>query len=152
MALDTIASLPGQHDINDQFVPGQQHIHKSLNILKQMQSPGHHYQFGALTADFYGYTGQDRRAWLDEAGTYPTNVQEKIKAAIVQALSNVRDDGSAAPIQVKLRWDSAPGGPDVWVTLDTSDPAAPFYTIKILNCISPMASALAERRKERKKT
>src|SRR5215213_162147 len=105
MALDTIAALPGQHDINDQFVPGQDHIKKSLNILKHMS----HYQFGALTADFYNITGQDRQRWLNEASTYPADVQEKIKAAIVQALNNVGEDGSAAPIQVKLKWGSAPG-------------------------------------------
>jgi len=146
MSLDLIASYPGQHDINDQYVPGQFHLHKSLNILKHMS----HYQFGALTADFYGITGQDRQNWLNEAGTYPPNVQEKIKAAIVQALSNVKDDGTPAPIQVKLEWGSASGGADVWVTLmlDTA-PAqpTPFYKIKIINCKSPMASALAERRK-----
>lgn len=148
MAFDTIADLPGQLDINDQFVPGQNHIQKSLHILKHMS----HYKFGALTADFYNLTGQDRQRWLNEAATYPTDVQEKIKAAIVQALNNVGDDGSPAPIQVKLKWASAPGNPDVRVTLDTSNPAAPFYTVKILNCMSPMASALAERRKDRKKT
>jgi hypothetical protein len=142
MTLDKIAQLPGQHDINEQYTPGA-HLDKSRGILHNMHG---NYQFGALTADYYGYTGQERQTWLDEAGTYPTDVKEKIKNAIIEALSHKNTNGDPDPIPLKLEWSNGPGLPDVKVTYD---PSAPSYTIEIINCLSPMASALAERRKRK---
>ena len=93
------------------------------------------YQFGALTADYYGLTGQERQNWLNEAATYPENVKQKIKNAIVEALSH-KQNGNDAPIPVKLQWKSNAGPPDVQVTYD---PGVPSYTIDILNCVPPIA-------------
>jgi hypothetical protein len=146
MSLDSIAYLPGGQDINDQFLRGV-NIKKSLSILKRMTGHGGHYQFGALTADFYDYRGQERQQWLDEAGTYPTDVKDKIKNAIVQALSHQDTNGNPDPIQVILKWTQNGGSPDVNVTYD---PAAPSYTIEILNCVQPMVARLAERRQRKK--
>jgi hypothetical protein len=143
MGLDTIAQFVGQADINAQYTPGG-HIHKSLGVLRNMHG---NYRFGALTADYYGLTGQERQNWLDLAGTYPDDVKQKIKDAIVNALSH-KHNGNDAPIPLKLEWKNDSGPPDVKVTYDS---VVPSYTIEILNCLPPMAAALASRR-ERKKT
>ena len=138
MSLETIGLLPSQAEINEQYTPGT-NLHKSLGILHAMRG---NYQFGALTADYYGLTGQERQNWLDEAATYPDNVKQKIKDAIVQALSH-KHNGNDAPISLKLSWTKNGGPPDVQVTYD---PGAPSYTIEIFNCIAPMAL-----RRDRKK-
>jgi hypothetical protein len=87
-------------------------------------------------------SGQERQNWLNEAATYPENVKQKIKNAIVEALSH-KQNGNDAPIPVKLQWKSNAGPPDVQVTYD---PGVPSYTIDISNCVPPMAL-----RRERKK-
>src|SRR3954454_5011419 len=144
MTLDTIHTLPGGKDINDQFLGGT-NIHKSLAILKRMTGHGGHYRFGTLTADFYNLRGQERQHWLDECDTYPVDARDKIKAAIVAALSNTAPNGDPAPIQIMLKWTQNGGAPDVKVY-----ETATLHTIEILNLVPPMASALAERRDRKK--
>ena len=51
---ELIAGLPGQADINDQFIP--QNLPKTLTDLKKLLKAGNgNYQFGSLTAEYYGY-------------------------------------------------------------------------------------------------
>jgi hypothetical protein len=148
MSLTTIGSLPGGKDINDQFLPGTK-IHKTLAILKRLTGHGGGgYHFGELTADFYNLTGQERQNWLNEAGTYPANVKDGIKNAIIAALSHLDTNGDPAPIPVVLTWTQNGGRPDINIIFE---PLMPKYTIAIFNCLPPVASALADRRKKKNK-
>jgi hypothetical protein len=149
MGLTTIAQFPGTVDLDTQYTPGT-NLHNSVGILHRMHGL---YQFGAITADFFGMTGQARTNWLNEAGSYPDFVKDTIKDIVMDSLTHKKNNQDD-PIQIKWSWTSDSGYPGVKVTYDQGDPSGtpprgPSYMIQIFNLASPMASALASRR-ERK--
>jgi hypothetical protein len=147
MGLLTIAGLPGQHDINGQFKVGA-NIHRTLALFKRLYNAGT-YPFGALTAAYNNYVpgSIEYNTWMQDAGTYPTAAQDKIKNCIIQALTHKDQHGNDDPIPVTINWSQ--GSPsDVKCTFH---PSGPSYTIEIIGYPAPPQSLLAERR-EKKKT
>ena len=144
MGLLTLARLPGRRDINGQFKSAN--IHRTLALFKRLYNAGN-YQFGALTAAYNNYLpgSSEYDTWMQDAGTYPQDAQDKIKNCIIQALTNKGKDGRDDPIQVTITW--SPGSPnDVTCTFD---PSVPCYAIEIIGYPSPPDSALAERREKK---
>jgi hypothetical protein len=107
------------------------------------------YKFGELTARFLRLDASERQAWLHEVNLYPEDVQEEIKRHIVCALTHKGSDGKDNPIPIKFKW-SGGARPAVKVTYDPA-PAGPMFTIEIVGLPPPMASALADRRGQKKK-
>jgi hypothetical protein len=143
MSRELIGGLPGQADINNQFV--LQNLGTTLTDLKKLLKDGAgNYQFGALTAAYYGYVPgtPDYINWMEEAGTYDKKARDKIKKAIIKA---VKDE--SAPVPIKFEWDENGSPQDVIVTLNSSPRS---YTIKIVGYPAPAASALAGRKKKKK--
>ena len=143
MSRALIAGLPGQTDINNQFI--LQNLGTTLTDLKKLLKDGNgNYQFGALTAKYYGYLPDTPEYinWMEEAGTYDKKARDKIKKAIIKA---VKDESS--PLPIKFVWDQNGSPKDVIVTLNSSPRS---YTIKIVGYPAPAASPLAGRKKKKK--
>lgn len=144
MGLLTVGGLPGRRDINGQF--DHANIHRTLALFKRLYQGGN-YQFGALTAAYNNYTpgSGEYDTWMQDAGLYPQDAQDKIKNCIVQALTHKDKDGKDDPIQVTITWSE--GNPnDVKVTFN---PSVPSYAIEIIGYPSPPTSHLAERREKK---
>jgi hypothetical protein len=142
MSRELIGGLPGQADINDQFIP--KNLGTTLTDLKKLLKDGSgNYQFGALTAKYYGYLPgtPEYINWMEEAGAYDKKARDTIKKAIIKA---VKDESS--PLPIKFDWDENGSPKDVIVTKNSSPPS---YTIKIVGYPAPAASALAGRRKKK---
>jgi hypothetical protein len=141
MGRELIGGLPGQADINDQFTTGN--LHKTLTELKKLlQNGGGNYQFGSLTAAYYGYLpgSPEYINWMEEVALYDKTARDKIKAAVIAAVKH-----HGAPIPITFHWDPTGSPKEVVVTVT---PAS--YRIDIVGYPSPAASALASRRKKKK--
>jgi hypothetical protein len=139
MGRELIASLPGQKDINEQFTI--QNLPKTLGDLKKLLHDGNgNYQFGSLTAQYYGYVPGSPAYinWMEEAALYDKNARDKIKKAIIEAVNH-----SAGPLPITFYWDPTGSPQDVKVTVLSSPPS---YKIEIVGYPAPAASALADRR------
>jgi hypothetical protein len=143
MSRALIAGLPGQTDINNQFI--LQNLGTTLTDLKKLLKDGNgNYQFGALTAKYYGYLPgtPEYINWMEEAGTYDKKARDKIKKTIIKA---VKDESS--PLPIEFIWDENGSPKDVIVTLNSSPRS---YTIKIVGYPTPAKSLLAGRKKKKK--
>jgi hypothetical protein len=142
MGRELIAGLPGQADINDQFTLGN--LPKTLTDLKKLLKTGNgNYQFGTLTAAYYGYLPgtPEYINWMDEVALYDKAARDKIKKAVIDAVDN-----KSGPLPITFTWDPTGSPKEVVVTLNSS-PAS--YTIDIVGYPAPAASALASRRKKK---
>jgi hypothetical protein len=143
MSRELIAGLPGQGDINDQFIP--QNLGKTLTDLKKLLQAGNgNYQFGSLTAEYYGYQPgtPEYINWMEEVALYDKTARDKIKKAVIAAVNH-----KSAPLPITFKWDPTGSPQEVVVTLNSSPPS---YTIEIVGYPAPAASALASRRKKKK--
>ncbi len=143
MSRELIAGLPGQADINDQFIP--QNLPQTLTDLKKLLKAGNgNYQFGTLTAAYYGYLPgtPEYINWMEEVALYDKTAREKIKKAVIAAV-----DHKSGPLPITFKWDPTGSPPEVVVTLNSSPPS---YTIEIVGYPAPAPSALAYRRKKKK--
>lgn len=136
-----IAKIPGQKDINDQFIPGQ-HLDKTLGHLKKLLQDGQgDYPFGELTAAYYGFVHgtPDYKNWIKEAQTvYDTTAQDKIKRAVIAAVTH-----QPKSLPITFSWDEAGSPKDVKVTETSSS-----YTVEIIGYPAPEKSALADRKRK----
>jgi hypothetical protein len=140
---ELIAGLPGQADINDQFIP--QNLPKTLTDLKKLLKAGNgNYQFGSLTAEYYGYLPgtPEYINWMEEVALYDKTARDKIKKAVIAAV-----DHKSGPLPITFKWDPTGSPQEVVVTLNSSPPS---YTIEIVGYPAPAPSALAYRRKKKK--
>lgn len=143
----TVGGLPGQRDINGQFLGAN--IHRTLALFKKIYKNGN-YQFGALTAAYNNYLpgSGEYDTWMQDAALYPADAQDKIKNCLVQALTHKGSDGKDDPIAVTITWSK--GSPnDVKCTFHPT-PLPPSYTIEIIGYPGPPQSLLAERREKKK--
>jgi len=143
MSRELIAGLPGRQDINDQFTPGN--LPKTLTDLKKLLKAGNgNYQFGSLTAEYYGYLpgSPEYINWMEEVALYDKNARDKIKKAVMAAVNY-----KSGPLPITFKWDPTGSPQEVVVTLNSSPPS---YTIEIVGYPAPATSALAYRRKRKK--
>lgn len=143
MSRELIAGLPGQADINDQFTV--QNLPTTLTDLKKLLKEGNgNYQFGTLTAAYYGYQPgtPEYINWMEEVALYDKAARHKIKKAVIEALV----DNKSAPLPITFSWDPTGSPQEVVVTVNSSPPS---YTIEIVGYPAPAASALAKRRKKK---
>jgi hypothetical protein len=143
MSRELIAGLPGQVDINDQFKPGN--LPKTLTDLKKLlKTGGGNYQFGSLTAEYYGYLPgtPEYINWMEEVALYDKTARDKIKKAVIEAVSH-----KSGPLPITFKWDPTGSPQEVVVTLNS---APPSYTVEIVGYPAPATSALAARRKKKK--
>jgi hypothetical protein len=143
MGRELIAGLPGQADINNQFTAAN--IGKTLADLKKLLKEGNgNYQFGTLTALYYGYLPNTPEYinWMEEVALYDKTARDKIKQTIIAAVKN-----HSPPWPVKFVWHPT-GSPQEVVVTQYSSP--PSFTIDIVGYPAPAASALASRRKKKK--
>src|SRR5258708_11436958 len=101
MGLLTIAGLPGRRDINGQFKPAN--IHRTLALFKGLYSACN-YQFGALTAAYNNYLpgSSEYDTWMQDAGTYSQDGEDKIKNCIIKAPNTKGKECKDDPIQVTI--------------------------------------------------
>lgn len=143
MSRELIAGLPGQADINDQFTAGN--LSKTLTDLKKLLKAGNgNYQFGSLTAEYYGYLPgtPEYINWMEEVALYDKTARNKIKKAVIAAV-----DHKPASLPITFKWDPTGSPQEVVVTLNSSPPS---YTIEIVGYPAPATSALGDRRKKKK--
>jgi hypothetical protein len=137
-----IAKIPGQKNINDQFIAGN--LGTTLRHLKKLLEDGKgDYSFGALTAMYYGYTPgtPDYINWMDEVYTnYDKPARDKIKEAVIAAVTH-----QSKPLPITLHWDPTGSPKEVVVSQSSSS-----YTIEIIGYPAPAKSALADRRNKKK--
>jgi hypothetical protein len=141
MGKELLAGLPGQADINNQFVVA--HLPATLNDLDDLLKVGNgNYQFGTLTAKYYGYEPgtPEYINWLEECGLYDKKARDKIKKGVIDAVKH-----HGGPLPIKFTWNPLGSPQSVTVTDHGSS-----YTIDIVGYPAPAASALAERRKRKK--
>jgi hypothetical protein len=145
----TLDQMPGRSDINSQYSAGR--IKDTLAYYKNLPpGAGGDYQFGVLTAWFCKLDPNDRQNWEESVRTYPQDVRDEIKSTIIAALSNKDSSGNDSPIPITFKW--TPGPKAVVVTyIPAGVPSGPSYKIEIVGYASPMAAALAERRRTKKK-
>lgn len=143
MSRELIAGLPGQTDINNQFTA--KNLSKTLADLKKLLKAGNgNYQFGSLTAAYYGYLPgtPEYINWMEEVALYDKTARDKIKQAVIAAVNH-----HSAPLPITFKWDPTGSPQEVVVTLNSSPPS---YTVEIIGYPAPAASALADRRKKKK--
>ena len=145
----TLDRMPGRLDINSQYSAGQ--IKRTLDYYKSLPpGAGGDYQFGVLTARFCNLDPSSRDDWEKSVKTYPQAVRDMIKSTIIAALSNKDSGGNDSPIPITFKWN--PGLNAVTVTyIPAGVPSGPSYKIEIVGYPAPMAAALAERRRAKKK-
>ena len=80
MGDDLVLTRPGKPDINDQFTAGN-NIRKTRRIYDRIKDHNAgHYNFGELTAFFYGFNENQDNAWQDDIkNNYRPNVIDQIK-------------------------------------------------------------------------
>jgi hypothetical protein len=131
MAMESVGRIPGKKDINDQFSRGN--IKKTLDYYNSIKGKDGDYEFGALTNKWY----QAGNQWMNDVKLYPEDIRDQIKQYVIEALTN-QTDGKPDPIPFLLKW--SPG--EEKKVNRIYDP----YTIEIVGCIEPPASALYERK------
>src|SRR3954452_16931537 len=92
MSRELIGGLPGQNDINAQFTAPN--LVKTLRDLKKLlQAGGGNYQFGSLTAEYYGYLPgtPEYINWMEEVALYDKTARDKIKKAVIAAVKHNPD-------------------------------------------------------------
>jgi hypothetical protein len=146
MSKKLIADIPGQNDINGQFIP--KNMAKTFKEFKKLLKDDN-YVFGTLTAAYHGWApgSPEYDTWMAEVATYPTTAQDKIKHAIIKALKHIKTNGGDDPIQVILKWTK--DGTKKEVLPPVFDPTVPSYTIEIVGYPEPATSLLAERKKKK---
>lgn len=136
-----IAQLPGRANINDQFIP--KNLRRTLGFLKKLLKQGNGtYQFGTLTAMYYGYLPgtPEYINWMEEVALYDKAARDKIKDAVIAAVTYQPD-----PLPITFVWHPA-GSPKAVTVTQTSSSC----TIDITGYPAPASSALADRRKKKK--
>lgn len=139
MGRELIGGLPGQANINDQFTA--QNLPKTMGCLKKLLKDGNgNYQFGSLTAAYYGYAPgtPEYINWMEEVALYDQTARDKIKKAVIAAVNH-----QSAPLPITFTWDPAGSPKDVKVSHSSSS-----YTIAIIGYPAPAKSALADRKKK----
>jgi hypothetical protein len=132
MAMESVGKLPGKKDINNQF--SRENIKKTLEYYNSIKNKADgDYTFGALTDKWYKAGPQ----WMTDVKLYPQDIRDEIKKYIIEALTN-ETDGQPDPIPFLLKWSA---GEEKKVNR-TFDP----FTIEIVGCIEPPASAVYERK------
>lgn len=134
MSRETLAKLPGKHDIDGQFKPAN--IHRTQALFKKLYKNGT-YTFGTLTAAYNNYPvgSPEYDTWMKDADSYPPKARDPIKDCIIEAMT-----GKDAPVPVVITWTQS-NDRDVKVSRDASG-----FTIEIIGYAAPPTSALAERR------
>ena len=141
MAISTLKQYPGVPDVNEQFT--QKNIAKTLRLYKKIKKRNGDYQFGELTAKYYGFKKDQDGAWqADLMKHYPEDVQAEIKRTIVHALTNVDHRGRAKPIPVSIGFSAS----KTKAVVVTYQPSVPSYKIEITGFQGLLRKALAERR------
>jgi hypothetical protein len=146
MGRELIAGLPGQQDINGQFTA--QNLPKTLRDLKKLLQNGNgNYQFGSLTAAYYGYLPgtPEYINWMEEVALYDKNARDKIKKAVIDAVNH-----QPHPLPITFTWNPAGSPQDVTVTPLPSSYNPTSYSIDIVGYPAPAVSALADRRNKKK--
>jgi hypothetical protein len=114
MADDSVLARPGKKDINGQFTAGKM-IRKTKRIYDALSRNGD-YQFGELTAFFYGYDVDEAAAWqVDIKMNYPQDVIDKIKKFVIEVLDKVDPKDKNTPISLEFKWDQN-GNPNAVLT------------------------------------
>jgi hypothetical protein len=131
MAMESVGRIPGKKDINNQF--SRENIKKTLDYYNSIKGQNGDYEFGALTNKWY----QAGNQWMNDVKLYPPDIRDQIKQYVIEALTN-QTDGKPDPIPFLLKW--SPG--EEKKINRTYDP----YTIEIVGCAEPPASALYERK------
>jgi hypothetical protein len=146
MSKKLIEDIPGQNDINGQFIP--KNMAKTFKEFKKLLK-NDDYEFGTLTAAYHGWPkgSPEYDAWMTEVGTYPTKAQDKIKHGIIKALKHIKHDGGEDPIQVILKWTK--DGTKKEVLPPVYDPSIPAWTIEIVGYKEPLPTFLADRKKKK---
>jgi hypothetical protein len=141
----TIKRYPGRPDINAQY--SKKNLEKTLTLYKKIRAKGGDYQFGELTALFYGLNASEKQAWEDDLKTYSKGVQDEIKRHIIHALTRVDHSGEESPVPLAIEWKTGSKA----VTL-TYDPSGPAYKIQIFGFPAPATTPFASRRAKYKES
>ncbi|SRR5713101_3214069 len=143
MGDDIVLVRPGSPDINDQFKAGNK-IRRTRRIYDRIKDRNNgSYNFGELTAFFYGYDEDQDDRWQDDIkNNYPTYIIDQIKQNVITVLSKVDPHDPHSPISLTFVWSKGPVG----VTM-TSDSAGHAYTMTISGLKEPYSTSFAERRK-----
>jgi hypothetical protein len=142
MGDDFVLTRPGSSDINDQFKAGKK-IRKTKKIYDAI-SRGGDYQFGELTAFFYGYDVDEADAWQEDIkNNYPQSIINDIKKFVISVLDKVDPHDPNTPISLKFVWD--PHGPKRAELTQTGD----AYTITIYELREPARTSFVERQKKK---
>ena len=139
----TIRLYPGRPDINAQY--STKNLAKTLAHYKKIRTSGGDYQFGELTAQFYGLNQREKQAWEDDLLTYSKGVQDEIKRHIIHALTRVNHSGQESPVPLTIEW--KPGNKAVTLTYD---PSGPSYKIQIVGFPAPATKPFSLRRSKYK--
>ena len=145
MSIPKLKQYPGVPDVNTQFTRGN--IRKTLRLYKRIKKRSGDYQFGELTAKYYGFGKDEDRAWqADLMKHYPKDVQNEIKRHIIHALTHVDHRGRASPIPLSIGFSAG----RTKAVIVTYDPSGPSYTREISGFQGLLRKALAERRRKKK--
>jgi hypothetical protein len=137
--------LPGTKDLNEQY--SAESIKRVLREYRAIPpGPQGDYKFGELTARFLHLGQDDKKAWENEAGTYPQDVQNEIKRHIIYALNHKDADGNDDPRPIKFKFSG--GARAVKATYHVRTQT---YTIEIVGLPALIPSVLADRRAKSKK-
>ena len=144
MGDDIVLVRPGSPDINDQFKAGNK-IRRTRRIYDRIKDRNNgSYNFGELTAFFYGYDEDQDNSWQDDINThYPSSIVDQIRQNVITVLSKVDPQDSHTPISLTFKWN--PTGP-VGVTM-TSDSAGHAHTMTISGLYEPSSTSFVERQK-----
>jgi hypothetical protein len=130
--MESVGKLPGKKDINSQF--SRENIATTLEYYNSVKDQTNgDYTFGELTNKWYKAGAQ----WMSDVKLYPQPIRDQIKKYVIAALTN-QTNGKDDPIPFLITWKP---GDEKAVNL-TYDP----YTIEIVGCIEPPASAAYERK------
>ncbi|WP_439407367.1 hypothetical protein ACNJX9_39060 [Bradyrhizobium sp. DASA03076] len=145
MGDDILLVRPGKVDINGQFTAGAK-IRRTRRLYDRIKDASGKYNFGELTAFFYGYDEDQDAAWQDDIrNNYPPNVIDKIRDHVVTVLLKVDPKDIHTPISLNFVWDpnAGPnGGADAVLTQ-----VGNAHTITIYGLMEPASTSFVDRQK-----